>query len=111
MMKRILLIFVLVSALGAFFALNSSPFKPGIIPGEPVPIKFEEERREAAVLEIDKIKKEIDSLAKSVKTLTPPPPPPAPPAVRSADIYAKALKAAVTIFCYDRESRVYIMGS
>ncbi len=66
---------------------------------------------------VQDLKKQINSLSSAVKDLkqipTPKPSPtPEPtPAVKSSDIYAKALQASLNVFCYDRKANAYIFGS
>ena len=64
--------------------------------------------------ELEKISKEVSKLKTAVSSLLSPPPeekPPPPPAVKSSDLYQKALGALVNIFCDDEAGHRYILGS
>lgn len=105
-MKIILALFSLLLLFGAFFFLRipaSEIELPDIkleIPPEP---------------KIKELKKELESISEAIKTIVPSPAPPAPlpppPAIKSSEIYEKALKAAVNILCFDNKKSAYILGS
>ena len=116
-MKQFLLIAALVLIVASFFVLSpefSLPEKETIMDS-----KIEKTATSSAPDPkiVQDLKKQINSLSNAVKDLKQIPPPtpsltPEPvPAVKSADIYNKALGAVLNIFCIDRKANAYIFGS
>ncbi|OGF95412.1 hypothetical protein A2433_00645 [Candidatus Giovannonibacteria bacterium RIFOXYC1_FULL_48_8] len=109
-MKIILALVSIFLLAGAFFFLR--------IPASEIElpeIKFEIPERPEP--EIENLKKELKSISEEIKALPPPapsPPPPQPPppsAIKSSEVYEKALKAVVNILCFDNKKSSYILGS
>lgn len=115
-MRQFLLIAALVLIAASVFVLKFEPtLQENVILG-----KLAQKIATSSVpnLALENLKKQIDSLSKTVKDLKKISPPPVlsptatpPPAVKSADIYNKALGALLNVFCLDSKANTYIFGS
>jgi len=73
----------------------------------------EEEEFTNLLEEVSRLRKSLQTLGQAQATSSPSflLPPPAAPRIKSEEIYAKATRALVNIFCKDSEEQVYILGS
>ncbi|OGF51900.1 hypothetical protein A2739_01420 [Candidatus Giovannonibacteria bacterium RIFCSPHIGHO2_01_FULL_43_100] len=115
-MKQFLLIAALVLIAASVFVLKFEPPPQETVISSAPALKTEKKQEDKKIVE--NLKEQINSLSKTVKDLKTIPPPPAPsptatppPAVKSADIYNKALGAVLNVFCLDRKANTYIFGS
>ena len=124
-MRQFLLITVLILIAASVFVLKfeSPPRENAILEKATEKVattsapNLEAEKKQEDKKIVDDLKKQINSLSSEIKSLKQVPlPNPAPipvlsPAIKSSEIYNKALGAVLNVFCFDRKANAYIFGS